>query len=100
MCGIYGSTKEYSKEILERKLKQFAFRGPDFTGIKHFVSGKNSLTLAHNRLAILDLDQRANQPLEYQNGNLVVVLNGEIYNYLHLTQKSCVPCTSVLVRIA
>lgn len=87
MCGIYGSTKEYSKEILERKLKQFAFRGPDFTGIKHFVSGKNSLTLAHNRLAILDLDQRANQPLEYQNGNLVVVLNGEIYNYLQLKSQ-------------
>ncbi len=87
MCGIYGSTKVYSQAVLERKMRQFAFRGPDFTGIRHFAFSDGNLTLAHNRLAILDLDVRANQPFEYQNGNLVVVLNGEIYNYKELKKQ-------------
>ena len=84
MCGIYGSTKEYDANVIKRKMTQFAFRGPDFTGIKTYQTPDANLVLAHNRLAILDLDKRANQPFEYANGNIVVVLNGEIYNFEQL----------------
>lgn len=35
-------------------------------------------------MAIIDLNERANQPMEYNNGNIVVVLNGEVYNYQQL----------------
>ena len=87
MCGIYGSTKRYDNSVYERKMRQFAFRGPDFTGIKNYQLQSSQLTLAHNRLAVIDLDKRANQPFEYGDGQIVVVLNGEIYNYNLLKQQ-------------
>ena len=84
MCGIYGTTKKYTADVLKRKVERFAFRGPDYSGLKHYAGEKYKLVLAHNRLAIIDLNARANQPMEYDNGNIVVVLNGEIYNFHQL----------------
>lgn len=84
MCGIYGTTKKYTSDVLKRKVERFAFRGPDYSGLKHYAGEKYKLVLAHNRLAIIDLNARANQPMEYDNGNIVVVLNGEIYNFQQL----------------
>ncbi len=45
------------------------------------------LMLAHARLSILDLTAAGNQPLAYHRDNLVIVLNGEIYNYLELRSE-------------
>lgn len=84
MCGIYGTTKKYTTEVLKRKVERFAFRGPDHSGAKTYVGEKYNLVLAHNRLAIIDLNERANQPMEYADGNIVVVLNGEVYNFQQL----------------
>ncbi len=42
------------------------------------------LMLAHARLSILDLTAAGNQPLAYNRDNLIIILNGEIYNYLEL----------------
>lgn len=84
MCGIYGTTKKYPADVLQRKVKRFAFRGPDYSGMKSYTGENYNLVLGHNRLAIIDLNARANQPMEYDNGNIVVVLNGEIYNYRQL----------------
>lgn len=87
MCGIYGSTKKYSESLLKRKMQQFRFRGPDNTDIKSYPLPKGQLTLGHNRLAIIDLSERANQPMEYAGGKVVVVLNGELYNYQELKKQ-------------
>ncbi|WP_316811960.1 asparagine synthase (glutamine-hydrolyzing) [Pedobacter heparinus] len=76
MCGIYGSTVKYSEEIICEKLARVDFRGPDFSGFKQF----DGLTLGHNRLSVIDLDPRSNQPFCYMH--LHIVFNGEIYNYL------------------
>lgn len=84
MCGIYGTTRKYTAEVLKRKVERFAFRGPDHTGMKSYMGEKYNLVLAHNRLAIIDLNERANQPMEYADGNIVVVLNGEVYNFQQL----------------
>lgn len=84
MCGIYGTTKKYTAEVLKRKVERFAFRGPDYTGMKQYAGEKYNLVMAHNRLAIIDLNVRANQPMEYADGNIAVVLNGEVYNYQQL----------------
>lgn len=84
MCGIYGTTKKYTTDVLKRKVERFAFRGPDYSGLKCYDGENYNLALGHNRLAIIDLNARANQPMEYNNGNIVVVLNGEIYNYQQL----------------
>lgn len=84
MCGIYGTTRIYSSNVIERKLNAMKFRGPDYQGFKSYdvVSG-GTLTLGHVRLSILDLDKRSNQPFQY-NDRISVVFNGEIYNYKEL----------------
>ena len=42
------------------------------------------IMMLHTRLSILDLSPAGNQPMEYNSGNLLMVFNGEIYNYLEL----------------
>ena len=71
MCGIYGSTIKYSQELTEAKLERIKFRGPDYSEVK-FI---DDLVLGHNRLAIIDLDKRSNQPFSYLH--LIIVFNGE-----------------------
>jgi len=75
MCGIYGTTLPFSDEVVKEKMARINFRGPDYTGIQRY----DKITFAHNRLAIIDLDERSNQPFSYLH--LHIVFNGEIYNY-------------------
>lgn len=82
MCGIFGTTKIYSESIIRKKIANTSFRGPDFSDFKTF---SNNLTFGHNRLAIIDLDERSNQPFEYDN--LTIVFNGEIFNFQEI--RSC-----------
>lgn len=82
MCGISGvvSLLPNDHEILLSQARANLFhRGPDYFGYKKI---NNVLTLAHNRLSILDLNPRSNQPFDFGIGSLV--FNGEIYNYLKL----------------
>jgi len=57
-------------------------RGPDGAGI--FVSGDRRLGLGFRRLAIIDLSERAMQPMSNEDGTLWVVFNGEIYNHAEI----------------
>jgi asparagine synthase (glutamine-hydrolysing) len=57
-------------------------RGPDNQGI--YVSDDNQIGLGHNRLSIIDLSSNAHQPMTDESGQLHIVFNGEIYNYLEL----------------
>ena len=57
-------------------------RGPDGAGT--WWSADRHCGLAHRRLTILDLSDRASQPMISDDGSLVVVFNGEIYNYPQL----------------
>lgn len=88
MCGIYGSTITYSDRLFREKLDIFKFRGPDYTGLKYYPLSDGQLTFGHNRLAIIDLDKRSNQPFDYSE-DLSVVFNGEIYNFPELKQVYC-----------
>lgn len=78
MCGIYGSTVFYNDQIITKKLAKVNFRGPDHVAFERM----GNLVLGHNRLAIIDIDARSNQPFTYIH--LKIVFNGEIYNYLEL----------------
>lgn len=82
MCGIYGTTLVYEESTLRSKMDRTSFRGPDYMGIKKYDSSSGSVTFAHNRLSIIDLDLRSNQPFEFHN--LSIVFNGEIYNFLEV----------------
>lgn len=84
MCGIAGifdttGKSEISREILEAMNQSQFHRGPDEGGL-HFEPG---LGLAHRRLSIIDLSS-GQQPLFNEDGSVVVVFNGEIYNFVEL----------------
>ncbi|WP_139956336.1 asparagine synthase (glutamine-hydrolyzing) [Flavicella sediminum] len=81
MCGIYVTNITSSKEEVKNKIERIQFRGPNYTGIKKV----DNLTFAHLRLAILDLDERSNQPMEIDE--FTIVFNGEIYNFEELRKK-------------
>lgn len=85
MCGIYGVTsKKYSSDQIRKKLKRTSFRGPDKLDYNYFGLEKD-IVLGHNRLSIIDLDERSNQPFSYNN--LHIVFNGEIYNFKNLKNE-------------
>ena len=54
-------------------------RGPDGAGL--WWSEDRRCGIAHRRLSIIDLSERANQPMVSADGRLSIVFNGEIYNY-------------------
>ncbi len=85
MCGIAGILCAPGQSIPPGMLRQFttslAHRGPDGTG--EYTSGPAALV--HTRLAIIDL-LTGGQPLRH--GQLALIANGEIYNYIELKQAS------------
>lgn len=83
MCGIYGSTLFYSESQIKEKLNMTSYRGPDHQGYKFLDSSNPSIVFGHNRLAIIDLDSRSNQPFSYAE-KLEIVFNGEIFNFLDI----------------
>jgi asparagine synthase (glutamine-hydrolysing) len=88
MCGIagYRGTAEIPEDRLQRCLALMRRRGPDAAGY-HRHRGRDGFQtlLLHSRLSIIDLGERANQPLRF--GDKVLVVNGELYNYLELRRR-------------
>ncbi len=87
MCGITGIFHFESDRLVDdNKLKEMTdiinYRGPDGDG---FFIDKN-IGLGHRRLSIIDL-ATGHQPMYSGDGNVVVVLNGEIYNYIELREE-------------
>jgi asparagine synthase (glutamine-hydrolysing) len=85
MCGINGIFAYHSaasapdgSELLATRDAMRA-RGPDGSGA--WWSADRRCGLGHRRLSILDLSDRASQPMASADGNIVVTFNGEIYNY-------------------
>tara|TARA_R110000765_G_scaffold168384_3_gene273407 strand:+ start:24234 stop:26081 length:1848 start_codon:yes stop_codon:yes gene_type:complete len=79
MCGIYGSTILYTSEQIHKKMERTNFRGPDRLKFTQLKTRTGNLYLGHNRLSIIDLDERSDQPFNYHH--LHIVFNGEIYNF-------------------
>lgn len=85
MCGIVGTYNDPITEIEFRTLTgALAHRGPDAAGVAH-AAAPAPVWLGHRRLAIIDVSDAANQPLEKHG--LILVYNGEIYNYVELRQE-------------
>jgi asparagine synthase (glutamine-hydrolysing) len=80
MCGITGiltlNGSLARREIVEKMNSTIAHRGPDGLGV--FMDGP--VGLGHRRLSIIDLES-GSQPMRSSNGSIVIVFNGEIYNY-------------------
>ena len=87
MCGIAGilhfdSARRVDGEALRRMTRVLAHRGPDGEG--YYENG--NVGLGHRRLAIIDL-ATGDQPMYSRDGEVVVVFNGEIYNYVELRNE-------------
>jgi asparagine synthase (glutamine-hydrolysing) len=84
MCGITGyvylqGRGSHKDDRLKKMARSLTHRGPDGEGYYQ----TDGVALAHRRLKIIDLDT-GDQPMFTQDGNLCIVFNGEIYNYLEL----------------
>jgi asparagine synthase (glutamine-hydrolysing) len=86
IAGIIGSVDDANRSALKRMNDAMSHRGPDGEGYWESSAddGGWGLMLAHRRLAILDLTSAAAQPMADAVAGHVVVLNGEIYNYMEL----------------
>ena len=82
MCGFIAafSASPLADAPLRAALSRMQPRGPDGEGLWHEAGA----ALGHRRLAILDLDPRAAQPMHSACGRYVIAFNGEIYNYRDL----------------
>lgn len=86
MCGIVGyfQTKSFfNRTDLDQAQACIAHRGPD----AHAIFTEGPAGLAHRRLSIIDLSEAANQPFFTSNQEWVIAFNGEVYNYLEITEE-------------
>lgn len=83
MCGIAGiiSREKIIPGLVEGMILKMKHRGPDDEG---FYYDKN-IAIGQSRLSIIDLSG-GHQPMVSEDGNIVLVFNGEIYNYKELTK--------------
>ncbi len=87
MCGFAGYIscgKQFvvNSEILEKMHTTIAHRGPDGHGV--WVSEKHKAALVYRRLSIIDLSDAGAQPMFDVQRTIVIIFNGEIYNYKKL----------------
>lgn len=87
MCGIFAllnNSYTYKKEIIEKAFKKGVHRGPEYSKLKK-IGGNENILFGFHRLAINGLNKTSNQPLTIDN--IVLICNGEIYNYKELYRK-------------
>src|SRR5580692_8221776 len=86
VTGYWGySSADLAKSVFSVFTDSISHRGPDSFGIEHFAEAR--LWLGHRRLAVLDLSERARQPMSYAEGRYWLTYDGEVYNYLELREE-------------
>src|SRR3989338_576383 len=82
MCGICGFNWD-NKELVKDMMKSIEHRGPDRGGI--YSDG--NFSLGHRRLSIIDLSDSGSQPMSNEDHSILIVYNGEIFNFLELRKE-------------
>jgi asparagine synthase (glutamine-hydrolysing) len=77
MCGICGVWGETSRDVVPTMVAAMHHRGPDDSGV--FNDGRAALGMT--RLAIIDTSSGGHQPMLSEDGQIVLVYNGELYNF-------------------
>ena len=91
MCGIVGSllfnnsTATISESYIRKMRDTMVHRGPDGAGT--WVSPDGKTGLGHRRLSIIDLSNKAAQPMGNSDGSVQISFNGEIYNHNEIRQE-------------
>ena len=86
MCGIVGRAGKnlsFNQSELSNMINSINHRGPDFSS-----NYKNEyIQFYHNRLSIIDLESRSNQPMICEESGNIIIYNGEIYNFIELRNE-------------
>ena len=91
MCGIVGAFnfKDSKTTITEPYIASMrdtmVHRGPDGCGV--WISPDNNIGFGHRRLSIIDLSECASQPMTNQDGSIIMIFNGEIYNHAEIRNE-------------
>lgn len=85
MCGICGSVSLSNSLVEDVSVMSelIAHRGPDAIGIWN----DTKVSFAHRRLSLIDLSPLGNQPMVSDDGKLVLVFNGEVYNFQEIRNE-------------
>ncbi len=83
MCGIAGFVGKGERTDATAMIETIRHRGPDDTGVWH----QQGVGFSHARLSIIDLSPLGHQPMVSEDGNIVIVFNGEIYNFEELQEE-------------
>lgn len=87
MCGIVGIYDGEGRPVdagdVRRMCASIVHRGPDGEGVCTW----EHVGLGHRRLAVIDLSDAAQQPMSNEDGSVVIVFNGEIYNFQALRRQ-------------
>lgn len=88
MCGIAGLITQNPETRIGAMLKAIEHRGRDDEGVwtSTTIEGQ-SVCFGHRRLSIIDTSSAGHQPMLSADGRLVLILNGEIYNYRELRDE-------------
>ena len=83
MCGYIGkiSSNNIDTNLINYSNKRIICRGPDSLKSLNSNLGNYNLQFIFNRLSILDLNSKADQPMESPNNYSSIMFNGEIYNH-------------------
>ena len=91
MCGISGGFEPRGKvkpgNIVRKIVEDQHSRGPDASQASEVEIKNYNAIFGHNRLSILDLDKRSNQPMNDRENRYTLVYNGEIYNYIEIRKE-------------
>ena len=85
MCGFVGFTGklENKKIILNKMMDRIIHRGPDMAD--EFLD--DEIALGFRRLSIIDLSEAGSQPMKNEDGSVVILFNGEIYNFMDIKEE-------------
>jgi asparagine synthase (glutamine-hydrolysing) len=90
MCGITGFcdfSKKLNKEDLSKANAVLHHRGPD-SGNEEVYDTRNAIIgFGHRRLSILDISENGSQPMYSDDKSVVIILNGEIYNFKEIRKE-------------
>jgi asparagine synthase (glutamine-hydrolysing) len=89
MCGIFGAITEegLGQNNLSKISEVLSHRGPDDQGFVTLRLQNKTIDLLHRRLTIIDLTERAHQPMASEDQSCWLVYNGEVYNFREIREE-------------
>ena len=90
MCGFTGFcdfNRKLDKSNLVAANDTLVHRGPDSGDVAFFPTPDFNIGFGHRRLSILDVSSNRSQPMYSDDGNIVIILNGEVYNFKEIRQE-------------